>query len=157
MAVVFALGTLTSSGTAGNTETVTVGGKAYQFQTTLTNTNGNVLIGANAAASLTNLYAAINLGTGAGTLYATAMTANPDVVATAVTATTLVVTATVPGTVGNFIASTETMANWAWGGTVLASGSGSISTDLRALIAGSQINASVLQQIIDMVDPQADE
>jgi len=70
------IGTLTFAENAANTNTVTIGAKVYTFQTTLTNVDGNVKRGANAAASIVNLVAAINLGTGAGTTYATAMTAN---------------------------------------------------------------------------------
>jgi len=138
-----AVGTLTSSGTATDTQTVTVGGKVYTFQATLTNVDGNVLIGADAAASCQNLYDAINLSGTVGTQYATAMTANTRVWATAVTATTVVVKALTPGEVGNLIASTETLTNFAWGTTVLASGAGNFTAWAQALIAGSQVNADV--------------
>lgn len=157
MAVAFAVGTLTAAGNAANTETVTVGGKVYTFQDTLTNVDGNVKVGADAETSLANLYNAINLGAGAGTAYAAATVANPGVVATAKTATTLVVKARVPGTVGNHIPSTETGGSLSWGAATLASGTGSIDTDLRALLTGSQVNAAVHQQILEMVDPQGDE
>lgn len=157
MAVVFAAGTLTAAANAANTETVTVGGKVYTFQGTLTDVDGNVQVGADAATSLANLKAAINLEAGAGTKYATAMTANAHVVATAVTATTLVVKAKVAGELGNLIASTETGAQLSWGAATLAGGSGNISTDLRALLTGSQVNAAVHQQILTMTDPEGDE
>lgn len=145
-----ATGTLTMSGAALNTETVVVGGKTYTFQTTLTNVDGNVLIGADAEASMDNLYAAINLGAGAGTLYAAAMTRNNQVKATAETATTCVVTALQDGTVGNLIASTETLTNGAWGAALLAGGTGAGSTatvaELEALRndSGFGVSAGVL-------------
>ena len=44
-------------------ETVLIGEKTYTFQGTLTDVDGNVVIGADAAATLTNLIAAITLGT----------------------------------------------------------------------------------------------
>jgi len=157
MAVAFASGTLTSTGVFANTETVTIAGKVYTFQTVLTNVDGNVLIGANAAASLQNLKDAINLGPGAGTTYAAAMTINPEVEATAVTATTLVVKSSVAGAVGNRVTTTEAVANASWGGATLSGGSGRLDTDLRALIAAKQINADVLQSLIDLIDPGADE
>lgn len=116
-----ATGTLTTTGTFSNNETVTIGGKVYTMQTVLTNVDGNVLIGANAAASLSNLAAAINLGAGSGSTYAAATTANANVSATA-TATTLVVTALVGGTAGNAITTTETAANASFGGGTLAGG-----------------------------------
>ena len=57
----YATQTLTASGVFTNTQTVVVGGKTYTTQTTLTDVDGNVLIGANAEATLANLKAAINL------------------------------------------------------------------------------------------------
>jgi hypothetical protein len=80
----FATGTLimdNNSNNAADTETVTINGKVYTFQTVLTNVDGHVLVGANQIASLSNLAAAINLGAGAGTLYAAATVLNPDVTA----------------------------------------------------------------------------
>lgn len=139
-----AVGTLTASGTFTDTQTVVVGGKTYTTQTSLTNVDGNVLIGADAAATLQNLYDAINLTGTAGTQYATAMTANTRVKATAVTATTLVVRALTPGEVGNLIASTETQTNAAWGAATLASGAGNFTAWVAALEAGTQINSEVL-------------
>lgn len=139
-----AVGTLTASGTFTDTQTVVVGGKTYTTQTSLTNVDGNVLIGADAAATLQNLYDAINLTGTAGTQYAAAMTANTRVKATAVTATTLVVRALTPGEVGNLIASTETQTNAAWGAATLASGAGNFTAWVAALEASTQINSEVL-------------
>ena len=136
--------TLTASGTFTDTQTVVVGGKTYTTQTSLTNVDGNVLIGADAAATLQNLYDAINLTGTAGTQYAAAMTANTRVKATAVTATTLVVRALTPGEVGNLIASTETQTNAAWGAATLASGAGNFTAWVAALEASTQINSEVL-------------
>jgi len=113
---------LTSTGTFANNETVVIGGKTYTFQTTLTNVDGNVLIGANAAASIANLAAAITLGAGAGTTYAAAMTAHPTVTVSASNATTLTVQAKTKGTPGNSIATTETVVNASWGAATLAGG-----------------------------------
>jgi hypothetical protein len=67
------------TGTPVDGSTVTIGSKVYTFQDTLTNVDGNVKIGANPAACVANLIAAINLAAGAGTTYATAMTLNADV------------------------------------------------------------------------------
>lgn len=145
--IAFAVGTLTSTGVFTDTQTVVVGGKTYTTQDTLTNVDGNVLIGANAAATLQNLYDAINLTGTAGTQYATAMTANTRVKATAVTATTLVVSALTPGEVGNLIATTETQTNAAWGAATLASGSGNINAFITSVIALNQINSEVLFEL----------
>lgn len=120
---VAAIGTLTATANFADTETVTTGSKTYQFQTVLTNVDGNVLIGASASDSLDNLIAAINLGAGSGTLYAAATTANTFVSAAAGAGDTLVATARTAGTGGNSIATTETGANASWGAATLAGGS----------------------------------
>ena len=72
-------GTLTLTGQPAADQTVTVGSKIYLFQTTLTDVDGNVLIGASASDTIDNLIAALNLGVGAGSVYATSMSANTDV------------------------------------------------------------------------------
>jgi hypothetical protein len=139
-----AVGTLTSTGVFVDTQTVIVGGKTYTTQTTLTNVDGNVFIGADASTTLQNLMDAINLTGTAGTQYATAMTANTRVKATAKTATTLVVTALTPGEVGNLIASTETQTNAAWGGAVLASGAGNVTAWVAAFELATDVPAAVI-------------
>jgi len=109
---------LTFGGAVSNGETVTIGSKVYTFQTTLTNVNGNVLIGANQDASLTNLTAAVNLTTGAGTLYAAALSAHPTVKAVAdLTANTM--TAILEDAGPSTDATTETGANLSWDGAAL--------------------------------------
>lgn len=154
-ALVFALGTLTSSGVFTDTQTVVVGGKTYTTQTVLTNVDGNVLIGASAAATLQNLFDAINLTGTPGTQYATAMTINAEVFAFSVGATTLVVKSKTPGAIGNLIASTETQTNAAWGAATLASGSGNVNTALNEIIATEQLNASASQSLRDLTSAHA--
>ncbi len=149
-----ALGTLTSDATnVADAATVTIGSKVYTFQTTLTNVDGNVKIGADAATSLANLKAAINLESGAGTKYATLMTAHSECKCTSVTSTTLVVKALSVGTHGNFIPTTETSTHLSWGGSVLASGTGSPETSIAAALSGGQFNALAEQTIRDLIDP----
>ena len=150
-----ASGVLTSTGVFTNTQTVVVGGKTYTTQTTLTNVDGNVLIGASAAATLQNLYDAINLSGTAGTQYAAAMTENAEVEATGVTATTLTVKAKTPGSVGNLIASTETQTNASWGDTVLENGAGTVAEWAESVIANSQLNADVMR-LLKTLTPTAD-
>jgi predicted carbohydrate-binding protein with CBM5 and CBM33 domain len=147
-AVTFAVGTLTAAGVFTDTQTVVIAGKTYTTQTVLTNVDGNVLIGANAAATLQNLYDAINLTGTAGTQYAAAMTENTSVEATAVTATTLVVKAKIPGAIGNNIATTETQTNASWGAATLASGTGDIGKWVEDLIRMNQINSEVYHDLI---------
>jgi hypothetical protein len=122
LTAIAATGTLTATGNFSNNDTVTTGTKVYTFQTALTNVDGNVLIGASASDSLDNLIAAINLGSGSGTLYAAATTANGFVSATAGAGDTMDVTATTLGSSGNSIATTETSSNASWGGATLSGG-----------------------------------
>ena len=118
--------------TEADTETVTVGGVTYTYQTTLTNTAGNVHVGTDDTGTISNLCAAINLSNegesevGAGTDYASATAVNPEVTATCDGAV-LTVTAKVGGTVGNFISCSEAAGGaWAGGVTALSGGTGSM-------------------------------
>lgn len=118
-------GTLTSSGVAVADETVTIGGVVYTWKAAVTNTVPNqVKIGAAATNSLDNLKDAIN-GTSAvgspGTEYSQATVRHPHVTAGTKTATTLVVASPNTNTSGS-LATTETMTNWAWGGSTLSAG-----------------------------------
>jgi hypothetical protein len=152
--LVRAVGTLTISAITGaDTQTCTIGGKVYTFQTTLTNVDGNVLIGANVTAMAANLVAAINLGAGAGTTYAALMTENQHVYATSA-AGVVTVTSKVPGVVGNFITTTESLTNSAWGGAVMASGAGHIYTAIREIRQQCQVNAEILTAL-DAIDAEA--
>jgi hypothetical protein len=146
--LVRASGVLTFSGVAVNAQTVTIGGKVYTTQTTLTDVDGNVLIGADQTATAANLAAAINLGAGAGTTYATSMTENPHVAADATAAAgVLTVRAKIPGAVGNLVDTTETQTNAAWGAATLASGSGDFSDAIAAIMAYAQVNSEVIQAL----------
>ena len=81
-----------------NLETITIDGKIYVYQDTLTNVDGNVHIGASAEASLDNLVFAINKSGGVeGTDYAVAMTLHPTVIAVKRSAVLLAVIVKVHG------------------------------------------------------------
>ena len=127
--------TLTLAANAANTETVTTGTKTYQFQTALTDVDGNVLIGATASDSIDNLIAAITLGAGSGSLYAASTTANGFVTAAAGGGDTMDATALTGGTQGNSIATTETLAAGGsqWGAALMSGGAGG---DVEVLAAG---------------------
>lgn len=119
--------TLTSDETnVSDTDTVVVGGVTYTFKTALTPTAGEVLIGADADASLLNLIRAINHTGTPGTDYAnlgSTAIANPQVKADAsVTAHAFAVYALTSGTAGNSIASTETSTHLSWGAATLTGG-----------------------------------
>jgi hypothetical protein len=154
-----AAGILTSTGVnVSNNDTVTIAGKLYTFQTTLTNTvDGNVKIGTTAALSLSNLsYAINNQGGVVGTDYATATTAHPTVRATSFTNTTIKVTALATGTSGNSIATTESATTLSWSSATLAGGSSSVYVDnLLATITipanSGFTNAVGLVSVLDQV------
>ena len=68
-----------SGGLPADTQTVTIASKVYTFQTSLTDVDGNIKIGADESGTIDNLIAGINLGAGAGVTYAASMTANAAV------------------------------------------------------------------------------
>jgi len=143
--------TLTFSGNAVAAETVVVGGVTYTWRASVGSTANEVLVGADAAASAQNLYDAINATASvSGTKYGSATVKNPLVKATAVTATTVVVKAKTAGTIGNLIASTETMTNGAWGAALLAGGTGSIGNALQQIVSEYQLQADLAQILTDL-------
>lgn len=113
--------TLTSTGTADNNETMTIGNRTYTFKTTLTGAADEILIGAAATNTLDNIKSAIN-GTGTpGTDYGTGTKRHADVTAGTKTATTLVIAATDSNASGG-LATTETMTNFSFTGAALSAG-----------------------------------
>jgi flagellar hook protein FlgE len=125
-----ATGTLTVTGNAANNETVTIGTTTYTFVTALSTgptVPDQVLIGLTAADTLANLAAAVNGGAGIGTTYSTGTVADASVTATA-SATTLSLSASAPGSTGNSIAATTTMANGTFGAATLTGGTDATST-----------------------------
>lgn len=125
--LIAATGLLTMTAIPSAGETVTVGTKAaatpavYTFRAAATSAF-DVKIGASIAASMGNLIAAIIAGAGAGTLYGAGTTINLDVGAAIEPSNQMIVTALTPGTVGNAIPSTETLANGSWGAATLSGG-----------------------------------
>lgn len=114
--------TLTTNPTA--TDTVTVGTTdgttpaVYTFVSSLVNPF-DVLIGATAQDSLSNLLEAINAGAGSGTIYGTGTTANADVIASSLPVGQFMVTALIAGTIGNSIAvASASPAVWSNAGTL---------------------------------------
>lgn len=144
MAVVNASQTLTFAGNAVAAETVVIGSVTYTWRASVTTTANEVLVGVSAAASAQNLFDAINVTPAqSGVTYGSLTTQHPQVRASAVTATTVVVQARVPGVIGNLIATTETMTVGSFGAATLASGSGSLDADMRTLLNEAQVNAAV--------------
>lgn len=106
--------TLVSTGVFSDGETVTINGVVFTMKTALGATPGQVLIGAAATNSITNLAALIN-APGTTTAQGVALSAADQAtmasfVATATNATTL----TIVGTGTGRLVLTETAANWSW-------------------------------------------
>lgn len=114
---------VTGATNASADDTVVIGSQTYTFKVTPA-APFQVRIGANAEASLENLFAAINRASGEGTLYGTGTFAHPDVVATASDATTLDIEARDVGTSANALVTTASNANWDWADTTLGGGTG---------------------------------
>jgi len=109
--------TLTSTGVFTDTQTITIGGVVFTTVTAIGTTAGNVLIGANAAATITNLAALINTP-GTTTAQGVALSAADQItitdtlglVATATSATVL----TIVGTGSGRLELSETQTNASW-------------------------------------------
>lgn len=100
--------TLQNQPSAG--ETITLGTKTYSFVASLvTNTDGQIVIGGNIAATRANVMAAVNLSGLPGSQYASATSLNADVEATLISGNDIIFTAKVGGTSGNTIVSTSTL------------------------------------------------
>lgn len=116
-----AIGILTLTANPLDTETVTIGSKVYTYQSVLTDVDGNVLIGADADASIVNLIVAINLGAGSGTAYAASTTLNTDVSAEAISGSRLLAVSKTAGATS--VATTTTVSGASWGASTLAASS----------------------------------
>lgn len=140
-----ATGTLTATANFVNGDTVTIGTKVYTLQTTLTNVDGHVKIGADLTTSLLNLMRAINnLGGTPGAAYADSNEAHTSVAATASNATTLSLRALTGGVAGNSIATTETCANASFGAATLLGGTDSTVTAWKQVrFTGESLNFNI--------------
>lgn len=119
--------TLTLAANVSDGDTVTIDAKVYTFQDTLTDSDGNVKIGAAATDSIDNLVAAITLGAGAGSAYAASMTVHATATAAVAAGDTMLATAIQAGTAGNSIVTTEVGVNTSWGAGTM---SGGVATDV---------------------------
>lgn len=144
-----------------DTETCVIGGKTYTVNATVGTSDGSVDLGTDAEGTLQNLAAAINLDPTGGETgvadadYASGMTIHPDVICTGSTATTLTIKAKTPGTVGNFINTSDTHGEGSWTSTVMANGAGNMEDWLTSLFSLSQINSEVLADLKTLT-PEAD-
>jgi hypothetical protein len=97
-------------------EIITIGGVPFTMKTALGGVAGQVLIGANLAASLTNLAAAVNASAGAGTTYVELSTANRTIITDTLRLTTTAgaTTITLVGVGSGRLSLAETGANFSW-------------------------------------------
>lgn len=137
--------------------TFTIGTRTYTFVLRLAGSIGmtsvadQILWVTSEAVALDNMKSAIN-GTGTpGTDYSSATTPNNDVVATTNTNTAQTIVAKKIGTGGNAIATTETLANYAWTSTVMASGTGTDGKVICNTITLSAV-ATTGERFIDLYD-----
>jgi hypothetical protein len=110
----------TFTGNPANGQTAIIAGKTYTFETTLTDVDGNVQIGADEHHSILNLRAAVGLGSGAGTSYAASTTANSNAYAPTFPQPLSGITcyALLAGTGGNALTASGTAPiTWSNGGT----------------------------------------
>jgi hypothetical protein len=132
--------TLTSNNTnVANNATVTIGNKVYTFKTALTPTEGEVLIGADADASLLNLIRAINHTGTPDTDYSCAAAHTQVSAAASVTAHAFVITALVKGAAANAYATTETSATLTFSAATLTGG---VDTEDVVLLTDAQVGTS---------------
>lgn len=125
--------------------TFTIGTRTYTAVIELSETSGatavadQVLWVTSEAVFLDNIKKAINATGIAGTDYSTGTTVNADVYATTNDNTSQVIVARNAGTAGNAIATTETLGNYSWTSTVMASGTGTTSTPICNTITFSAV------------------
>lgn len=107
--------------TVGTVSTGPAVAAVYTFRAALAGAY-DILIGATVQDTLANLRQAINLGPGAGTAYGAGTLINNDVSAAGLPSDQMQVTAGLPGTGGNAIATSTTAADGSWPGATLAGG-----------------------------------
>lgn len=117
-----ATGSITLSNAGSDGDTITIGSRTYTLKTAAPSAADEIKIGGSAAATASNIAAAINAGVGSGTLYGAGTTANTDVSA-ALAGATVNLTALASGTGGNSIALSKSGTGIAVSGSTLSGGS----------------------------------
>lgn len=150
-ATVKAKGKLTFTGQPSDAETEVIGGKTYTYQTTLTNVDGHVQIGASAEATIDNLVAAINRTTAlAGTSYAAATVKHTTVTAVKSGTDKCIIIAIVGGTAGNAITLVDNATNVARDAATLGTELAGVDPTAGNVVDGllAAINASATEDIV---------
>ena len=142
VAAVAATGTLTFGGNPADADTVTIASQTYRFKSTMAQAN-DVKLGANMAATLANLVAAVNLSGTEGVEYYTG-TAAATTATAGVTGNVVTLTAVTAGTAGNSIIFTESStAITISGAGTLTGGAAAVTTvDTVALTGKAKWNSS---------------
>lgn len=139
--------------------TVTIGVNTYTIVDELSETYGATSVanqvkkGAAEANMLDNLKSAINRTGTPGVDYSSATIQHPQVYATTNTNTAQTVVSRTVGTSGNSIATTETLANTAWGAATLASGTLTEGKPITGTITFSAV-ATTGERFIPLYDAQ---
>lgn len=151
-AAVAATGTIVSTGVnVSDGDIVTIGVTAYRFKTVMAAAY-DVQIGANAAASLANLKAAINASGTPGTEYFAGTLIHPSVAAGTITSTTLLVTANTAGSGGNSIVTTEVAVTLSWNfGTLTGGVTDTFSTFTHGLDSTPDVTTTLICITADLI------
>jgi len=131
-------------------ETVTLDTIVYTFKITLTGLPYEILIGADAAASLDNMKSAVNGTSGAGTTYGVATPAHPKVVITTNTDTANTLRARIPGVTYNTMVTTETCAHASFADTTLGGGTGASDAGITTAGATMTIGTRVYTFVVEL-------
>jgi phage tail sheath gpL-like len=131
VAVAYATGTYTASGVNVDTQTVTIAGVVLTSRTTPL-VESDFALGSSAATAGDALRNCIN-----------AHSTLKQLVVASGTGASVVVTARLPGVVGNGITTTETQTNGSWGAGTLGSGAGASN--------GSVMSADAFQEVFDAI------
>lgn len=139
-------------GVATTNSTVTIGSTVYTQVDILSETLGadavanQFLRGASEATMLDALKAAIN-GTSVGTLCSTGTVAHTSVIATTNTNTAQIIRGRTPGNAYDALATTETMANTAWGQATMVNG---VTTATATITIGTRVYTFVTELTEDL-------
>ncbi len=144
------------------TDAVTIGNIVYTFVAS-PSVAYDVDVGANLAESMTNLIAAINASTPvAGQYYETGTLENPAMSASVAATDQILLTARVPGTVGNgiYLLSSETDLDFEEVGDTATlfstQGTGDLDSALESLIDETQMNSEVISMISHLSSRSSD-
>lgn len=136
-------------GVATSAATITIGARTYTAVLNLAETFGlaavadQILWETSEAVFLDNLKLAVNAGSGAGTKYGTGTTAHEFVIASTNTNTVQTFFARVIGTTSNALATTTTLANYAFADTTLGGGTGNSNPGVALTAATITIDGRV--------------